>query len=100
MGPVCCDIHSSAPPDAPPALTSSDVNAALRAEALRQLHWQQQEWERRLATDPPGAPCLIALAHRSGRLGNTSRPGCTNTSRLCGLRMGREASLGQLGSPI
>jgi hypothetical protein len=66
MVPVRFDIHSSVPPDAPLGLTFGDVNAALRAEALRQLHWQQQEWERRLATHPPDAPCLVPRAHRAG----------------------------------
>jgi hypothetical protein len=39
------------------------VNATLRAEALRQLRWQQREWTRILATKDPG---LIAVAARAG----------------------------------
>ncbi len=41
------------------------VNAALRAEALRQLRWQQREWARVLATHPVGTPCLVAPARGS-----------------------------------
>src|SRR5215212_280913 len=39
--------------------------AALRAEALRQLRWQQGEWARILATHPPGTPCRIAAIERA-----------------------------------
>jgi hypothetical protein len=39
--------------------------AAPRAEALRQLRWQQREWERRLAAHPPGTPCLVAPRERA-----------------------------------
>ncbi len=42
------------------------VNAMLRAEALRQLHWQQRDWMRILATHAPGTPCLVAAADRAG----------------------------------
>jgi len=66
MVPVRFDISMSTPPDTLPTPTFGDVNAALRAEALRQLHWQQREWERHLAMHPPGAPCLISLVHRAG----------------------------------
>ena len=38
----------------------------LRAEALRQLHWQQRAWARVLAAHAPGTPCLIASAERQG----------------------------------
>jgi len=62
MVPVRIDISSSAPP----ASTIGQVNTALRAEALRQLHWQQREWECRLAAHPPGTPCLVPAAHRAG----------------------------------
>jgi hypothetical protein len=41
-------------------------NALLRAEALRQLHWQQWDWMRILATHAPGTPCLVAAADRAG----------------------------------
>ncbi len=66
MNPAPCDIHTSARPNAFPTPACHDVNAALRAEALRQLHWQRREWERRLTAHPPGPPCLIAPAHRAG----------------------------------
>jgi hypothetical protein len=39
--------------------------AALRAEALRQLRWQQGEWARILATHPPGTPCRVAAVERA-----------------------------------
>ena len=39
--------------------------AALRAEALRQLRWQQEEWARILATHTPGTPCRIASTERA-----------------------------------
>jgi hypothetical protein len=61
MVPVRFDIHSPAPP----ASRFDRVNTALRAEALRRLHWQQREWQCRLATHPPGAPRLVP-AHRAG----------------------------------
>ncbi len=42
------------------------VNTALRAEALRQLRWQQREWERLLAPHAPGTLPLIAFADPTG----------------------------------
>jgi hypothetical protein len=39
---------------------------ALRAEALRQLRWQQREWERVLAAHPTGTPCLVAASQWAG----------------------------------
>jgi hypothetical protein len=41
-------------------------HAARRAEALRQLRWQQQEWERVLAAHIPGSPCLVAASQWAG----------------------------------
>ena len=64
MVPVRFDIHFPLL-RAPPASRFDRVNTALRAEALRRLHWQQREWECRLATHPPGAPCLAPSAHRA-----------------------------------
>ena len=54
-GPTRPDPHAAPGP--------STVNAALRAEALHQLRWQQREWTRILATD---APDLIAAAAKAG----------------------------------
>jgi hypothetical protein len=51
------------PPDPHDGPGSATVSTALRAEALRQLHWQQGEWTRILATSDPG---LIAVAARAG----------------------------------
>ena len=42
------------------------ISPQLRAEALHQLRWQQQEWQRILATHPAGTPCLVAPADRAG----------------------------------
>ena len=53
-------------PEAPPTPAGHDVNAALRAEALRQLRWQQRTWQRHLALHPPGTPCLIPSVERAG----------------------------------
>jgi hypothetical protein len=39
--------------------------AALRAEALRQLRWQQGQWARILATHPPGTPCRVAATEQA-----------------------------------
>ena len=50
-------------PDSHGSPGSGTVNAALRAEALRQLRWQQQAWTRILATD---APDFIAAAAQAG----------------------------------
>ena len=50
-------------------LPGSDVRttkALLRAEALRQLHWQQRVWARVLAAHAPGTPCLIGATERAG----------------------------------
>jgi hypothetical protein len=41
-------------------------HGARRAEALRQLRWQQQEWERVLAAHIPGSPCLVAASQWAG----------------------------------
>jgi hypothetical protein len=41
-------------------------NALLRTEALRQLHWQQRDWARILATHVTGTPCLVASTDRAG----------------------------------
>ena len=55
--------RTSARPDPHAAPGPRTVNAALRAEALRQLHWQQRDWARILATRDPD---LIAAAARTG----------------------------------
>ena len=60
------DTLALARSDAPPTSTFHAVNAALRAEALRQLHWQHREWTRCLATHAPGTPPLIASAAPAG----------------------------------
>jgi hypothetical protein len=54
-GPTRPDPHGAPGP--------GTVNAALRAEALRQWRWQQREWTRILATNESG---LIAVAARAG----------------------------------
>ena len=48
----------------PPASGRHTNAAALRDEAVRQLRWQQQHWERLLARHPPGTPCVVPLAER------------------------------------
>ena len=53
----------SARPDPHSAPGPGTVNAALRAEALRQLRGQQRDWARLLATRDPD---LIAAAARAG----------------------------------
>jgi hypothetical protein len=40
--------------------------AALRAEALCQLRWQQAVWERQLAAHHLGTPSLVPRAERAG----------------------------------
>jgi hypothetical protein len=52
--------------DPPPASGVGTTKALLRAEALRQLHWQQRAWERVLAAHAPGTPCLITATERAG----------------------------------
>jgi hypothetical protein len=52
--------------DAHAGLGFRDGNAMLRAEALRQLHWQQRDWMRILATHAPGTPCLVAATNNVG----------------------------------
>ena len=54
--------HDDPLPD--PGLRTDAV--LLRAEALRQLHWQQRAWARVLAAHLPGTPCLIASTERAG----------------------------------
>ena len=41
-------------------------HGARRSEALRQLRWQQQEWERVLAAHTAGTPCLVAASQWAG----------------------------------
>jgi hypothetical protein len=57
-------------PTPPQHETDSDSSAragrrALRAGALRQLLWQQREWERVLAAHTTGTPCLVAASERA-----------------------------------
>ena len=35
---------------------TNDRRAQVRAEVLRQLRWQQQQWQQMIAQAPPGAP--------------------------------------------
>jgi hypothetical protein len=48
-------------PDVP---RMNDRRAQLRAEALRQLRWQQQQWQQVLAQAPLGSPVLTSRADR------------------------------------
>ena len=41
-------------------------SAVLRAEALRQLRWQQAVWKHQLATHHLGTPYLVPRAERTG----------------------------------
>lgn len=52
--------------DPPPGPGVCPNKVLLRAEALRQLHWQQRAWVRVLAAHAPGTPCLIASTERAG----------------------------------
>jgi hypothetical protein len=52
--------------DARPGSGFREVNAALRAEALRQLHLQQREWAGTLTTHSPGTSGLVGPAARAG----------------------------------
>ncbi len=65
MSTAFLDLHT--PPVAAPSPVpgAQPDPGALRAEAVRQLHWQQQTGERRLASHPPGQPCLVPLAERA-----------------------------------
>ena len=58
-------LKGSARHDASGDLDADRNNAALQAEALRQLRWQRGEWMRLLATHAPGTPCLVAARERA-----------------------------------
>ncbi len=58
--------RTSARPDSHDDPGPGSVNAALRAEALRQLRWQQRAWGRLLAPHAPGTLPLIAAADPAG----------------------------------
>lgn len=58
--PTLADHH------APPDRSCHEDPAVLRAEALRQLRWQQGVWTRILTTHAPGTPCLVASTDRAG----------------------------------
>jgi hypothetical protein len=60
------DTETPAHDDAPPGPDVRTSKVLLRAEALRQLHWQQRAWARVLAAHTPGTPCLIASTERAG----------------------------------
>jgi hypothetical protein len=54
-------MDTNARPGAPRV---DDRRAQLRAEALRQLRWQQQQWQQIMAQAAPGAPVLTSLEDR------------------------------------
>ena len=60
------DTLTPAHDDPPPGPGVRTTKALLRAEALRQLHWQQRAWARVLAAHVPGTPCRIAATERAG----------------------------------
>jgi hypothetical protein len=66
MQPARFATLTSARPDPPGGLGLRTTNAALRAEALHQLRWQQREWGRLLATHAPSTLPLIAFADPAG----------------------------------
>ena len=43
----------------------AERRAQLRTEALRQLRWQQQQWQQIIAQAPPGAPVLASPEART-----------------------------------
>jgi hypothetical protein len=51
---------------APPGRIRREDPAMLRAEALRQLRWQQGVWLSILAAHAPGTPCLVAFTESAG----------------------------------
>ncbi|MCD6032224.1 MAG: hypothetical protein K0S78_4406 [Thermomicrobiales bacterium] len=62
----CSDPLTPTHDDALPGPGMRTTKALLRAEALRQLHWQQRAWRRVLAAHAPGTPCLIGATERAG----------------------------------